>query len=82
MYPNLETDLCHAVTRYDRMQADKKGYNTNALGIYLLRAGFIVEDVTNGVPLQEALNEGFNDRLRDFVINYMAKQGYPVKVEV
>lgn len=78
----LETHLAHAVTRYDRMQDGKKGYNPNALGIYLMRAGFVVEEVTSGITLQEALNENFNDRLRDFVIKYMAKQGYDVKVEI
>lgn len=79
---NLATHLAHAVTRYDRMQEGKKGYNRYALGIYLGRVNDIVEEVAHGVQLQAALNDGFNDRLRDFVINYMADKGYPVKVEV
>lgn len=64
----LFSKLAHAVTRWDRMQAGKRGYNPNALAIYLGRVDDVARNVANGMDLTAAIDREFNDRLRDYLI--------------
>lgn len=64
----LYTKLAHAVTRWDRMQAQKRGYNPNALAIYLGRVDDVARSVADGMDLTAAIDREFNDRLRDYLI--------------
>lgn len=75
----LKRDLEHAVTRYDRRQANNvrnRSYNPNALAIYLRRVDDIVADVEGGMDWRDAVTKGFTDRLRDFVLSYMEQHGH------
>lgn len=63
----LRATLNHAVTRYDRRRAGRKGYNPNALGIYLGRVDEVVRRVTAGADLAATLDDCFNDRLLDVI---------------
>lgn len=64
---SLEQQLSHIVTRWDRRQSTRKGYNPYALAIYLGRCEDIAREVAAGATLQKALEDNFNDRLLDFV---------------
>jgi len=55
--------LEHHVTAYDRRQSRSKYYNPFALGIYLERCHCVVESISNGASLADALEANFNDRL-------------------
>lgn len=65
----LHTRLVHALTRYDRQQESKRGYNPYALGLYL-EGVKKVEEATefHGVDLRSALVSAFSDRLLDVVL--------------
>ncbi len=64
----LSDKLVHAVTRYDRAQSIKRGYNHYALGIYLNRIDDVMGDIHKGVGVAKALQSGFNDRLLDHLL--------------
>ena len=55
----LKSRLCHAVTRYDRKQANRTDYNVYALAQYLTRVSDIVADVKRGADVQSAIIAGF-----------------------
>ena len=59
----LERDLTHALTRYDRAQSTRKGYNHYALGIYLGRVDDVLARVAHGKSVADALRANYNDRL-------------------
>ena len=54
--------LAHYITRYDRLQVNKKYYNPYAIGIYL-EAAKRVKDECQNTTLREALLNNFNGRL-------------------
>jgi hypothetical protein len=57
----LRAALGHAVTRWDRMQQNKRGYNIYALAIYLRGADDVAELVaSDGLSLGVALGSVFN----------------------
>lgn len=64
--------LEHAVTAWDRKQSARKGYNHYALGIYLRRVDEVMEDVEAGMPMEQALRRGFNDRLLDHLLKALS----------
>jgi hypothetical protein len=73
----LLSDLEHAVTAYDRKQANRRGYNPYALAQYLIRASDVAAQVQGKVmPWRAAVATGFSDRLRDHVIRHLEKAGY------
>lgn len=60
--------MAHAVTRYDREQADrsaKKGsyYNPNAIGLYLGGVEHVAAAIKGGVSAGTAINSHFNGSL-------------------
>ena len=60
----LRQALGHAVTRYDRAQQNKRGYNIYALPIYLRAVDDAAELVTaDGLSLGVALGSVFNGAL-------------------
>ena len=60
----LRQALGHAVTRYDRAQQNKRGYNIYALPIYLRAVDDAAELVTaDGLSLGVALGSTFNGAL-------------------
>ena len=60
---NLHSQLDHILTQWDIKQSAKRGYNPNALFIYLRQAERIVEAVDQGVTISDAIDKHFNDRL-------------------
>jgi hypothetical protein len=60
----LEQQFAHAVARYDRRSAGRKGYNPYALGLYLIKAEECAKAVEGGKPLRQAIDDCFGDRLR------------------
>ena len=66
----LDVELAHAVTRYDRWQEKRKGYNHYALAQYLERAAEVAGEVQRGVELRTALENAFNDRLLDYLLQW------------
>lgn len=74
---SLQQALAHAVTRYDRQQEGKRGYNVYALPQYLARCEDIADDVNlRGMSLADSLNLNMLDRLRDSVARYLIKEGF------
>ena len=69
-------DLADALTAYDRKQSTGRYYNPHALDIYLKRAEECVEEVKAGQRWFEAIESGFNDRLRDFLLKRFEKLGW------
>ncbi len=67
--------LVSAVTEFDRKQSTRRGYNPNALGIYLERVFQIESAVDNGQELRSAVIAGFSDRIRDHILRSI---GQPV----
>ena len=66
---SLQTRLVHAVTRYDRQQAQRKGYNCYALGQYLAAIECVTEMAKwPDTNLRLALIAHFNGRLLDVVL--------------
>ena len=64
----LRQALGHAVTRWDRMQQNKRGYNVYALAIYLRAADDAVEMVgADGLSLGVALGSTFNGTLLTYL---------------
>lgn len=61
----IRARLIHAVTEYDRRASGRRGYNPNALGIYMERVDEVVADIAKGATPRKALCAGFNDRLLD-----------------
>jgi hypothetical protein len=57
--------LTHAVTQYDIRQSKRKGYNVNALGIYLGSCQAVQEDLAAGKPVRQSLVSHFCGRLLD-----------------
>jgi hypothetical protein len=61
----LKNTLCHAVTRYDRKQADKAArnpraaYNVYALAQYLARVDDVMSDIESGATPDAAIIAGF-----------------------
>ena len=55
----LKNTLCHAVTQYDRKQANKADYNVYALAQYLTRVADIVADIDSGANIHDAIIAGF-----------------------
>lgn len=70
----LPADLAHAVTRFDRARASRRGYNPNALALYLERAAEVAAEVADGASVRAAVSRGFNDRLRDSVLAYLEER--------
>ena len=62
---NLHTRLVHALTRYDRQQETRKGYNPYALGIYMQTIKRIEYNTTQGIDLRVALCKHLSGRLLD-----------------
>jgi|APGre2960657404_1045060.scaffolds.fasta_scaffold60699_3 hypothetical protein len=60
---NLQSQLNHYLTQWDIKQSTKRGYNPNALFIYLRQAERIAEAVAQGVTISDAIDKHFNDRL-------------------
>jgi len=60
---NLHSQLDHILTQWDIKQSTKRGYNPNALFIYLRQAERIVEAVDQGATISDAIDEHFCDRL-------------------
>lgn len=68
MSQTINADLLHirldsAVTQWDARQSKKRGYNPFALGIYLERVESVVKLVRQGMPVPDAIDRNFNDRL-------------------
>ena len=59
----LRTKLAHTVTTHDIKESKKKGYNPNALALYIGRVDDVCNDVAAGASLGRALYDNFNDRL-------------------
>lgn len=70
---SLHYHLDRLVSQWDRKQSTRKGYNPNALAIYLGRVADVVEHVKSGVPVVEAIDREFNDRLRDFLVKNLGR---------
>lgn len=72
------TELCHAlqhaVTRYDRKQENKRGYNRYALAIYLGRVDEVFNRMAEGSNLRDAICRTYNDRLVDHVLKAVHEQ--------
>ena len=60
---NLHSQLDHILTQWDIKQSTERGYNPNALFIYLRQAERIAEAVDQGVTISDAIDKHFNDRL-------------------
>lgn len=63
--------LEQALIRYDLLQSTKRHYNRYGLGIYLIRADEVMTEVKNGASLKDAISNGFNDRLRDYLLKHV-----------
>lgn len=64
----IQTRLVHSLTRYDRQQETRRGYNPYALGHYLARVDLVLSELANGADLRSTLVRNFNDRLLDVVL--------------
>lgn len=64
----IKAALVTAATRYDRAQSTRKGYNVYALAQYLMRLDEVADEVASGRTWREAIEGGFNDRLRDALL--------------
>ena len=60
---DLHFKLEHILTQWDIKQSTKRGYNPNALAIYLKQAERIVESVNQGASISEAIDQHFCDRI-------------------
>jgi len=60
---DLHFQLDHILTQWDIKNSTKRGYNPNALAIYLRQAERIVESVNQGASITEAIDQHFCDRL-------------------
>ena len=70
---NTIDTLRHAATAYDRRRSKSKNYNIYALAQYLTRLDACAECVAAGQSWREALVQGFNDRLRDSLLNALGE---------
>lgn len=63
----LHLRLAHVITEFDRRQANRRGYNPNALGIMLGALDEAFEDVASGKQgsICDHLRNHFNDRILD-----------------
>lgn len=62
----IQDKLNHAVTEWDRKQSTRRGYNRYALAQYLAAVDRVCESIKHeGVTIQMALHENFEDRLLD-----------------
>lgn len=66
----------HAVTQYDRRRVKRPGYNPYALAQYMGAADRAFMRYNEGVTLRTAIDEHFNDRLRDAVLKAVDSAGY------
>jgi hypothetical protein len=71
----VRTRLVAAATTFDRRASGRRGYNPNALGLYLGRIDEVVAEVAAGKPLREAVVHGFNDRLREALLRAVGEPG-------
>jgi len=69
----IKQTLIHAVTAYDRKQANKRGYNVYALGQYLARVDDVLADIEAGANTFDAINAGFCGPLLAHVTKTVAK---------
>ena len=69
----IKQTLIHAVTAYDRKQANKRGYNVYALGQYLARVDEVLADIDAGANTFDAINAGFCGPLLAHVIKTVEK---------
>jgi len=60
---DLHAQLDHHLTQWDIKQSTRRGYNPNALFIYLRQAERIAEAVAQGITISDAIDKHFNDRL-------------------
>ena len=72
MPATVNADLLHirldsAVTQWDARQSKKRGYHPFALGIYLERVESVVALVRKGMPVPDAIDRNFNDRLASYL---------------
>jgi hypothetical protein len=65
----IRAALVQAITRWDRQQSTRQGYNVYALGLYLIRLDEVMAEIEAGRAPVEAVTEGFNDRLRDRLLS-------------
>lgn len=65
----IRAALVQAITRWDRQQSTRRGYNVYALGLYLIRLDEVMAEIEAGRAPVEAVTEGFNDRLRDRLLS-------------
>ena len=54
--------IVHALTKYDRQQSSRRGFNPHALAMYFAALDEAEEMVSNGKTWERALNAVFNDR--------------------
>jgi hypothetical protein len=73
---SLKSDLEHIVTAYDKKQSTKKNYNIYAIAQYLKRVDEVLMAVKKGKSVKDAVSDGFNDRLRDFILKNLEKRGH------
>ena len=69
---SIRNTLNHAVTAYDRRQANKRGYNIYALGQYLIRVDQVMEDIEAGANPFDAINAAFHGPLLAHVTKTVA----------
>lgn len=70
-HERLAADLAAAVTAYDRKQSTKRCFNAYALAQYLRGTDRVVEAVTAGLTVRDAVASVFTDRLRDNILKAM-----------
>lgn len=63
--------LMCTLREYDTKQAEKPGYNIYAIAHYIRAANCIDKMVSKGVPLEDAIQANFLDRLQSFVLRKM-----------
>lgn len=57
---DLNTQLVHTLTEYDRKQSNKASYNRYALGQYMQRVHEVMADIKRGADPAAAIEAGFN----------------------
>ena len=60
--------LAHAVTAYDRRQANRRHYNVYALPQYLARAQDVASRIAKGASVRDAVSAGFSGSLQAFIL--------------
>jgi hypothetical protein len=69
----MRNTLIHAVTAYDRKQANRRCYNIYALGQYLIRVDDVLADIDAGANPFDAINAAFHGPLLAHVTKTVQK---------